>query len=415
LSGGQQAENTLHENAIGWAMLLVAVAAIGWLFWYYYDTEIRNIVRWIRYAEMWVISWFIYAQNAIFDILGMETERARFVFNGKEYDWEASFVSVDAFKKEQLTYTHLSMFGAMAMQPLKHLFIFICGLGCIWCIFKGPRTYYRQRMGLENLIYRQAFNFPVISPFVKFNPATQPPRPPGSPVPAELPLFAEALGPEEWIAYNSIPIPDGNLDREAAAREFKKQLIGRWKGPMALEPYMQVLLAAFCLKSARKRDEADDMLGRLATCWEFKTGLNLKNDKTLLNEARKIIKNKDISGELLAKCNRHAFITTAMLRALMTAREEGGVLAPATFVWLRAHNRTLWYPLNNLGRQSYHLEAIGAMSHFKAERLTQRPIPVPKVEDAVDTISEYMQSIKARPIPQLDYSNSKKKGVKKAI
>ena len=47
--------------------------------------------------------------------------------------------------------------------------------------------------------------------------------------------------------------------------------------------------------------------------------------------------------------------------------------------------------------------------------MTQRPIPVPKVEHAVETITEYMGTTRARPIPQLDYSKSKKRGVKKAV
>ena len=72
-----------------------------------------------------------------------------------------------------------------------------------------------------------------------------------------------------------------------------------------------------------------------------------------------------------------------MLRALLTAREEGGVLSPSQFVWLRGYDRNLWYPLNNLGRQSCHMEAIGAMAHFRIERRAQRPIPKPKVQDTL--------------------------------
>ncbi|MCK5284933.1 MAG: type IV secretion system protein, partial [Alphaproteobacteria bacterium] len=135
----------------------------------------------------------------------------------------------------------------------------------------------------------------------------------------------------------------------------------------------------------------------------------------LLKEARKVLRNKKLAGKTMAQANRHAFVTTSMLRALAFAREEGGVLAPSVFVWLRAHDRTLWYPLNNMGRQSFHMEAVGAMSHYRAEKMTQRPIPIPKVEDAVETIKTYMGSLQARAIPQLDYSNSKKRGVKKAI
>lgn len=415
MSGGQQAENTLHENAIGWTILLAVLAVVVWVIWYYQAEEIRNAVRWLRYGEMWVISWFIEAYNFVRVMLGFSEHQYTIMFRGQPIDWATYFDATPQYNKYQLKYDHLAIFGALAMQPVKYIFMAFCGLGAYWCIFHGPQTHYRKKLGLEELIQRQSKNFPIITPFVDFNPGTQPARPPGSPVPAELPSFAEALGPEEWLAYYTIPVPDGAIDEEAAAKEFRKQLIGRWKGAMALKPHLQVLLAAFCLKAARKRSEGDDMLSRLATCWSFKGSLNLKYDKNLLKDARAVLKNKEIASATLAKCNQHAFITTAMLRALTTAREEGGVLAPAQFVWLRGYDRTLWYPLNNLGRQSYHTEALGAMSHFKMEKMTQRPIPTPKVDFAVDTIKEYMGSIRARPIPQLDYSGSKKRGVKKAV
>jgi len=412
VAGGQQAENTLHENAIGWTILLVVIGVIVAIFWYYQSDEVRNLVRWIRYGEMWIVYLFVELGN----MLGLTGEDGyKIYFLGQEQSWRKGFHDTPKFDKEILSYNHLVYFTALAMQPMRIALFTICCLGALWCMFKGPRTHYRTRMSLETLIKRQSRNFPVIAPFADFNPATQPPRPPGSPVPAELPAFAEALGPEEWLAYYNIPAPDGALDEEAAAKAFKRQLIGRWKGPMALKPYQQILLAAFCLKAARKRNESDSMLGRLALCWTFKGGLKLSKDKTLLKEARKVLKNKDLAGGTLSKCNQHAFVTTALLRALTNAREEGGVLAPATFVWLRGHDRTLWYPLNNLGRQSFHIEAMGAMSHYKAEKMTQRPIPVPKVEHAVQTIAEYMGSKRARPIPQLDYSQSSKRGVKKAV
>lgn len=194
-----------------------------------------------------------------------------------------------------------------------------------------------------------------------------------------------------------------------------EQLGPRWGGWERLAPYKQILLAAFCLKASRKRNESDAMLGRIARCWDSKKGLMLKRDRTLHKDALKILRNKKLSLEVLTNANRHAYETTALLRALLTAREEGGVLAPAQFVWLRGYDRTLWYPLNNLGRQSFHMEALGALGHFKMERMTDRPIPVPKVSGAVQTLREYMASRNARPIPQLDYSGSKKKAVKKAL
>ncbi|MCC6598016.1 MAG: type IV secretion system protein [Alphaproteobacteria bacterium] len=392
-------------------ILLVVFAVLIWMFWYYNAEEVRNGVRWLRYGEMWVISWFI----KVFDFIGLTNENYQVLYNGKLVDWQQGFEATPKFHKDALRYDHLVYFSALALQPLRIIFFVLAALGAIWAIFKGPKTHYRTRLDLEGLIHRQAKNFAVIAPFVDFNPATQPPRPPGSPVPGELPPFAEALGPEEWLAYNTIPFPDGVMDEAAAAAAFKTQLYGRWKGPKALKPYQQILLAAFCLKAARKRVDSDEMLGRLALCWSHKRGLNLKRDRRLLGEAQKILRNGALAGTTLAKCNQHAFVTTAMLRALSTAREEGGVLAPSQFVWLRAYDRTLWYPLNNLGRHSFHMEALGAMAHFKAEKMTQRPIPVPKIESAVETIKNYMLSARARPIPPLDYAGTGKRGIKKAV
>jgi intracellular multiplication protein IcmP len=399
---GNKAENTLYENGIGWAIMFVVFAVLLWLFWYYFDTEVRNAVRWIRYGEMWILHWFIDNDYTV-------------SFNHAEVNWQKGYDDAPRWRASELTYSHLSYFSSLAMQPLKMFYVAIFSVAAMWCMFMGPGTQFRQKYDLESLIERQGLNFKIIRPFLNFNPSQQPPRPPGSPVPAELPLFAEALGPEEWLAYHAIPVPDGKINEAAAAESFREQLGGRWKGPDELDPYKQVLLAAFCLKASRKRKDCDEMLGRIALCWSGKSGLRLSKDPSLLREARRILKDKNLAGKTLAQCNRHAFEATALIRALAFAREEGGVLAPATFVWLRGHDRTLWYPLNNLGRQSFHPEAMGAMSHYKAERMTQRPIPVPKLEDAVKTIKEYMGSMRARPIPQLDYKDSKKRGVKKAV
>ena len=408
---GQQAENSLHENSIGYAIILVIVAIIIFFIWYAFDTQIRDAVRWIRYGEMW-IAWGIVW---VIETLGFYDGNYHIPFNGQMVSWREGFAMTPQFTAEEMKYEHMAYISALAMEPLKYPIAGLLAAAAGWCLFKGPNTQYRSSLGLEGLIRRQSEIFPAIYPFIQFNPANQPPRPPGSPVPAELPPFAEALGPEEWLAYTENTAPDGKVDEKKAFNAFKKQLGPPWRGPAKLKPYKQVLLAAFCLKAARKRDLSDKMLGRLARCWTLEKGLDLSRDKKLLKEALAVLKDKKLSGDTFVKVNQHAYETTALMRALAVAREEGGVLAPAQFVWLRGFDRELWYPLNNMGRQSFHMEALGAMSHYKMEKRTSRPIPVPKVDDAVQTIVEYMGSIHKRPIPQLDYSGSKKRGVKKAI
>lgn len=395
-----QKANTGSENAVGWFILGCVFVALFALFWYYNEYKVKSAIRWVRWSEMWVWSLVLdddYTVN----------------YNGTPVHYDTWLDGIPLLTEAQLTDDNMAVIATLAMAPIKLPVAILLGLLGLWCLKCGPGTNNRRKMNLDSLIGTQAKNFPVIAPFVKFNPSKQPPRAPGAPVPAELPLFAEALGPEEWLAYNSIPIPDGNVDRQASYMAFAQQLGPRWAGWEKLPPYKQILLACFCLKASRKRKEADSMIGRIAQCWSFEKGLNLKSDRKLLGDARAVLRNKELSSLVLRRANQHAFHSTAMLRALATAREEGGVLAPAQFVWLRAFDRTLWYPLNNLGRQAFHMEAFGAMAHYKIEKMTQRPIPRPKVEAAIDTIVEYMQSDRARPIPQLDYKGSKKRGVKK--
>ncbi len=405
----KQGGDTLSDSAVGWMILGVVFIALGWLVWNYFEYQIKDGIRWIRYSEMKAISYFVPNDYTI-------------TWMGQEIPYKATVADVpkipancEAVRNSgQLGYClnniTMRLLSALALEPLRWIIIGILGFMGIWAYRYGPKTHFRDKLGIDSLLTRQSKIFPVIKPFVSFNPSNQPPRPPGSPVPAELPLFAEALGPEEWIAYNNIPVPDGAVDEEATFAAFAKQLGPPWRGAVRLAPYKQVMLAAFCLKASRKRGEADLMLGDLALCWNHKKGLEL--DKNLLKRARAILTNRDLAGSTLAASNQHAFQTTALLRALAYAREEGGVLSPSQFVWLRGHDRTLWYPLNNLGRQAFHMEALGAMAHYKAEKLTMRPIPRPKVEEAVQSITDYMASPRARPIPQLDYSSGGKRAVK---
>lgn len=385
------------EVFTGMAILGVILAAFGWLCWWIWGDQIGNFIRWIRFGQMWVASWFLPDDFTV--------QWRGFTVNYKEW-----LERVRTMPSGEIDFKTISLLSTLALTPWKYVFSALLAMMGLWCYTKGPATHFRTKLDLQGLIAHQSKVFPIISPFVKFNPAKRPPRPPGSPVPAELPLFAEALGPEEWLAYNVVPVPDGKIDSAAAAKAFARQLGPRWKGVKGLAPYKQVFLAACCLKAARKRAESDQMLGQLAQCWSHDKGLKLT--RALVKEAKKVLGNKDLSGKTLAKCSQHAFETTVLMRGLITAREEGGVLAPAQFLWLRGFDRALWYPLNNLGRSSFHMEAMGAMAHYKAEKLAQRPIPQAKVDGAVQAITEYMASDRARPIPQLDYAESKKRGIK---
>jgi len=399
MADGKQEDGA--DQMMGWIMILVVIAILCWFVYNFMLTDqINNAVRWFRYGEMWLVSLFVSDDYTVTLATGESLNLKDWMERTKDIDVSRLNVSV------------LGVMSALAVAPFRWIFGGILFIMALWAYIKGPGTQFTEVFNLDRFIKFQSKAFPVIAPFVDFNPSKQPPRAPGDPVPAELPLFAEALGPEEWLAYNQIPVPDGVIDQKASFSAFATQLGPRWMGIKALKPHEQIIMAACCYKAARERDKSDIILGKLASCWSHDKGLQLSKEPNILREARRVLNNKELSHNVLKQCNQHAWRTTVMLRALLVAREEGGVMAPSQFVWLRGHDRNLWYPLNNLGRQSHHMEAIGAMAHFKAEKLAKRPIPRPKVQSAVDAIVEYMADSNARPIPALDYSNSKKRGIK---
>jgi len=386
-----------------WMLFFILFITFGILFmiWYTFTPYVVQGYLWLRQGEVMIGSLWTDTDASLMTSMGPMTfaQAKDIVFNATPQQILES--------KEH--WSVMEATSRVILTPLKIPVGILFGIMALWALFKSPTSQHRKTYGLDSLMKAQVQTFPVISPIINFNPLKDVKhRAPGALVPAELPLFAEALSPEEWIAFYKIPIPDGQVDKEAMTTAFALQLGKPWLGYKKLAPYEQVLLATFAMRASRKRVESDAMLGEIAQSWQAKGGLKLSG--ALVSKARSILKNKQLSEGTIAECNRHGFVTTALLGALENARSEGGVLAPAQFLWLRGHDRTLWYPLNNLGRQAFHAEALGAMSHYRSERQVQRPVPKPMLKDAVDVLAAYIgNKDKSMPIPQLDFSMIKNK------
>lgn len=387
-----------YERAVGLTILVGCFAVIIYILYMFFEFEIKNIIRYWRVGEIYI---GILLHGRDYTVM----------WQAEEWPLGAVLDQLKTIDKTLLSDQIMELAAHAALVPLKYALGAIMIMFGVWSLFYGPFTQFRTQLSLSTIIKRQSKIFPYITPFIEFDPGTQPARAPGAPVPAELPSFAEALGPEEFVSYHSLQGKDGALNYAVSYKAFVKQLGKPWRGPLKLRPHEQLLLAAFCLKAARKRNESDVLLGQIAKCWSHKKGLVV--DKKLLKQARSILRDRDLCGKTLGKCNQHAFTTTALIRGIQTSREEGGVLSSSQFVWLRGYDRNLWYALNNLGRQAFHMEAVGAMAHYKIEKRIGRPIPRPKVEEAVESLQSYMKSDRARPVPSLDYSGSKRRSIKK--
>lgn len=381
-------------------IIVFLLGGIGWIIWTVFHDQLTTILRWIRVGEINIIA-LLHGDD--YSIRVPEVNQPQYI--GQWRKW-LPVATIPELSNEVLRVTTW-----IAVPFMRPVFVTILGLLGIWALFKGPNTHYRRRMNLEGLIAEQSKSFPAIAPFVDFNPLDLPFRVVGNPVPANLPLFAEALSPEEWIAHNEIEVRNNQIDANSTYQALAKQLGNRWQGPLKLPVHAQGIYAACALRHARKRKESEELLGEMAMSWTPENGLKL----TAKTKSRitKIIKDPKLGGALQKYADKHAYTTTALLRCLQRAREEGGVLAPSLFLWLRGEDRNLWYPLNNLGRRSYHAEAVGALVHYTNELIAGQKIPTPRFDEVIKGIQEAVTGPQGRPIPPLDKNAPVFKYVKK--
>ena len=376
-----------NDDMILAAVFAAVVLIFSFIIWHVYKTELKSGLRWLRVGEM-KVAMLIHGDDKIIPAPHQSQNYSIGV-------WHDALKNVDP---RDINFKYISSMTTVAMEGIKQIFIvFLCLFG-VWAILKGPGTKYKRRMSMEGILAEHAKNFPVIAPFVKFNPGKLKARAPGDPVPPNLPIFAEALSPEEFVAFHNIPYMEKKLDRDKTFQALMAQLGPRWRGPEHLPLHAKALYAAFALKAVRKRKESDELLNEISLAWTHDGGLKIP--AKLKSRINKLIRDPKVGGTLTKFTNKHGFQTTALLRALQRSRDEGGVLAPAQFLWLRGYDRALWYPLNNLGRKSYHAEAMGALTHYTYELIAGQKIPTPKFDDAISGLEEFIGGPAGRPIPK---------------
>lgn len=245
---------------------------------------------------------------------------------------------------------------------------------------KNPQLRFTTQYNLDKFKAFQAKAWKMIAPTVKFDPLTD-----------KKHIWDEALSPKDWVEKENIEVHDIAPDREHTRNSLSKQLKTPWAGANRLEAHERALLAAFALKIVQKNAECTELLSLLSQSWVAHGSVKkaMKSMPALRKQIDTIIADEEMGLKILKYSRNHSFVESAFANMLDAARERGGVLASAEFLWLKAEDRGLWYVLNGVGRPTYHMEGAGAIAHWKAERATGRPLPEPDVDEAVFGLEEY--------------------------
>lgn len=204
---------------------------------------------------------------------------------------------------------------------------------------------------------------------------------------------AEKMGLESEAEFESRSCWE-RLDIDMLDELLAAQLRAPWTGAKDLNPFMRGLFAAMALFYAYDIKRGNALFERLALVAD---GIQAKSgamsaaiaaEDGLLTEIDTIIAGKEGQKfEELAN-GRHAYVESAMPVLLANARKGRGVIAPASFIWLKGQDRLMWYILSAVGNEAVNVEASGAHAHSRAEEQTGKKILRPAVYQASRAILE---------------------------
>src|ERR1043166_3956838 len=184
------------------ALLCLIGFMLCWGLWAYAKQPIVEVIRWVKWGEI-----------AVFQLVDPTLASERHWLETLRNDQDAVRAIKDDLsknKRKSLTVEGWVQNGLLAPEVLWYasnrvgnytrwpVIIFLLGAAIFYMYFSF-RNKFKTQHNLESLIKTQAKTWPVITPIVDFNPTHDNAREPGEPVPLHLPIFAEALAPEEWV------------------------------------------------------------------------------------------------------------------------------------------------------------------------------------------------------------------------
>lgn len=371
---GQQQQGQ-NDNSMGFLWIIIAIFGAGALLWYTEREIIIGIYFQIKSAEISVISVFT---NSLAPV--------------KAY---IQNTPANAVEWNDIVKVSNAVGGKLAI-PVAIIFALLSIL--LYKNNAGNR--YRKAHSMSSLAEQEKQNWPYITPILGLD-LVNTPIDDGPWAMSEKPMdFAKR---NKLLKEEMKKIDDTGLKRDyritvtvkrgRANRLFARQLGKPWTNVWKLPPYQRALFAIFAAKGEGDRDIANNLLRQIAMSAKSDS---LHPNKLNFKGADALLKKHENSKLIKKVINTHAFFYTVMASMIDVARLDG-VLASAEFLWLKPMDRTLWYVLNTVGRQTAPPEVAGIFAHWLAEKGIERPLTIPMVDEASFALEEALKQLIYKP------------------
>lgn len=281
----------------------------------------------------------------------------------------------------------MTMLGAGGSFLVPPIGIVLLILG--WRGMSGSIAYrYRRKLNFESLIRVQAAVYPRMRPVVHLQ---------GRMTREQRGNFWWPNTPWEWAVRCGV-IADLD-DKRAVEASFNAGLATQHFGAQlgragaALPFHVQILVAAFAARIMdRKKDAAailDDAaagFGPPRSAWNrawrglrgttyddwptkgpWEIRLTARVEKLMDGILSAIADPQNERGRKVAAILAQSHFVPPKLIRLLMAAQNTGIISSSDFIWLKAIDRTLFYALNDVGRQVACVEAAGIRAHVLAE------------------------------------------------
>ncbi|MES2998453.1 MAG: type IVB secretion system coupling complex protein DotM/IcmP [Pseudomonadota bacterium] len=364
-SPGQQQSS---DNSLAPLWIIVGLFILGWLLWAFFHTQI--------------VSFFLL-------IKGWEARLIALVLPSVAY----LPAEIKHLPPSQVEFPQLLDISGTVGTYLRYPVILILGILAFVIYFSHVNLQFKKVYSMESLKEAERKSWPQISPVINLDLVKED---------INQGPWAMALSPMQFAKKYQLLHEEKTISasmtmaskvaaqvtvkirREAAYHVFVLQLGEYWQGVEHLAPATKALFAVFSARADRDREGAHKLLLQIAE--SATTGrLNFSGVNGLWEKHRN---NKAVNRIIQS----HAYVLTVMASMLVLARKEG-VLASADFLWLKPTDRSLWFMLNSVGRQTVFSEVAGPFAHWNVERAMGRPLLVPMVEEAVNGLDAAIKEI----------------------
>jgi hypothetical protein len=210
--------------------------------------------------------------------------------------------------------------------------------------------------------------------------------------------IAPPLTPPEWLRANKVRFEDNELDHEACSAAFKEQLGKAWQGFDRASLYGKVVLLMCALHYLKiekvykgfneDKPKSVSLHEREELSIAFSGGKDgIPAMKAFVERHEKDPKVRKIIDTIGSK---HAYENTVIYAMLDRARAKGGVFKEHDMAYIKKLDRHMWYGMNNCGRKRFHTEGAGIMSHYFAERVSNRALIEPYLDPACEGVENYL-------------------------